>query len=227
MKTTSFICILFISFSISCQTKQTSQVLKDIDGNAYNTVTIGTQTWMAENLRVTKYRDGTSIPIINDRTVWTNDSIGACCFYNNDPANGKIYGMLYNAHAILNPKNLAPKGWHIPSDKEWQSLVDYLGGDKVAGGKLKEKGNVYWLENIGATNQTGFSALPAGECRCYIQVDGKKSSFDWLGLRTFFASSTEWGNTIIWVRDLQNLNGGINRMHGGGCSGISIRCIKD
>ena len=165
--------------------------------------------------------------MVTDSIEWAKLSTGAYCNYKNNPAMASIYGRLYNYYTIFDPKNLCPKGWHVPSDKEWQILIDYLGGDKVAGEKLKEKGNAHWLENIGATNQSGFSALPAGERDCYIQVDGKKSSFDWLGLRTFFASSTEWGNTIIWVRDLQNLNGGINRIHGGGCSGISVRCIKD
>jgi uncharacterized protein (TIGR02145 family) len=218
----------FLAFStlISCQTNQ-SQTIKDIDGNIYHTVKIGTQTWTVENLKVTKYRDGTPIPVLNDRNLWINDSVGACCYYNNDPANGKIYGLLYNGPAILNPKKIAPKGWHIPSDKEWQILINYLGGEKVAGGKLKEKGNAHWMENVDATNQSGFTALPAGLRDCNIQVTAKYNSFDWLGLRTLFASSTEWGNTIVWVYDLQNLNGSVFRKHGGGCGGISVRCVKD
>lgn len=218
--------LLFIALIlVSCQSKQA--VVKDLDGNIYHTVTIGKQVWMVENLRVTKYRDGTPIQVLSDKILWENDSTGACCYYNNDPAYGETYGLLYNAYAILNPKNLAPEGWHIPTDIEWQELIDYLGGEKVAGGKLKEEGNLHWTENAEATNETGFSALPAGQRDVFLQVDGTNSSYEWLGLRTFFASATEWGNSIIWVRDLQNVNGWINREHGGGKSGISVRCIKD
>lgn len=227
MKTTLFIFTLVLLTLIGCQTNQSTKTVKDLDGNIYHTVTIGKQTWMVENLRVTKYRNGSSIPMLDNRTSWVNDTSGAYCYYNNDSANGKIYGLLYNGPAILNPKNLAPEGWHIPSDNEWQKLIDYLGGEKVAGGKLKEKGNIHWLENVGATNQSAFSALPAGQRDANIQVNDQYNSFDWLGLRTFFASSTEWGNTIVWVRDLQNLNDCVYRIHGGGKNGISVRCIKD
>ena len=227
MKTTLFIFSLVLLSLVCCQTKQSTQIVKDLDGNIYHTVTIGTQTWMVENLRVTKYRDGSPILMLDNRTLWVNDSIGAYCYYNNDSANGKIYGLLYNGPAILNPKKLAPEGWHIPSDEEWQKMIDYLGGENVAGGKLKEKGNAHWLENVGATNQSGFSALPAGQRDANIQVNDQYNSFDWLGLRTFFASSTEWGDKIVWVRNLQNLNGRVNRIHGGGSNGISVRCVRD
>ena len=226
MKIISLLVIALFSMLVF-QTKRPPGVIRDIDGNIYHTVKIGTQTWMLENLKTTKYSDGTTIPVLRENKLWINDGIGACCYYNNDTANLKVYGLLYNALAILNPRKLAPKGWHIPSDKEWQTLIDYLGGEKVAGGKLKEKGNKHWKENIDATNKSGFTALPAGFRDCFIQVTGKNSCYDWLGLRTLFASSTVWGDKIIWVRDLQNINSMVIRKHGGGCSGISVRCIKD
>lgn len=209
--------ILVLQFSMCKAGKGT---MKDIDGNMYQTVTIGTQTWMAENLRVTKYRDGTQILIIIDNTAWERDTTGACCSYNNDPTETKTYGLLYNGYAILNSRNLAPAGWHIPSDEEWQIFVDYLGGEKEAGGKLKEKTNAHWYENVGATNASGFTALPSG----YRDATG---FFDWLGLRTFLASNSEWRDKAVWYRDMQNLNPFVKRAHFTGNAGLAVRCIKD
>jgi uncharacterized protein (TIGR02145 family) len=213
--------ILVLQFTMCKAGKGTVKgTMKDIEGNVYQIVTIGTQTWMAENLRTTKYRDGTPIPMITDNTSWEQDTNGACSSYNNEPAKTKIYGLLYNGYAIMNSKNLAPAGWHIPSDQEWNTLVDYLGGEKEAGGKLKGTANTYWYENVGATDESGFTALPGG----YRDATG---FFDWLGLRTFIASSTEWGPKAVWFRDLQNLNPWVNRAHFTENAGLSVRCIKD
>jgi uncharacterized protein (TIGR02145 family) len=197
------------------------------DGKSYKTVQIGKQVWMAENLQATQYRDGTPIPMLMDNKDWIADTSGAYCYSNHSYKMAKTYGMLYNGAAILNPRKLAPAGWHIPSDSEWQTLVDYLGGEKEAGGKLKEADDKLWNENTGATNESGFSALPAGSRECHALITGVTSSYEWIGLRAFFASSTEWGNKIVWVRDLQNLNASVNRAHGGGHNGISVRCVKD
>src|SRR5690554_5475820 len=135
--------------------------ITDIDGNTYKTVTIGTQTWMAENLKVTKYNDGIAIPNVTDNTAWRELATGALCDYANTPSNSETYGKLYNWHAV-NTGKLCPTGWHVPSDAEWTELTDYLGGTSVAGGKLKETGTTHWARNTGATNETGFTALPGG-----------------------------------------------------------------
>ena len=133
--------------------------ITDIDGNTYKTVTIGTQTWMAENLKVTKYNDGIAIPNVTDNTAWRELTTGALCDYGNTPSNSETYGKLYNWHAV-NTGKLCPTGWHVPSDAEWTELTDYLGGTSVAGDKLKETGSTHWSNlRTGATNETGFTAL--------------------------------------------------------------------
>lgn len=146
---------------ISCN--KSNITVTDIDGNVYQTVTIGQQVWMAENLKVTRYRNGDAIPNITDDETWRNLSTGAYCDYNNDPNHANTYGRLYNWFAVNDERKIAPEGWHIPTKAEWQKLADYLGGNHRAGGKLKEKKTLHWDNpNTGATNQSGFTALPGG-----------------------------------------------------------------
>ena len=197
----------------------------DSDGNVYRTVAIGKQTWMAENLRTTRYRDGSSVRHLEDDKAWGSDTEGAYCAYEGDAARAAAYGLLYNGYAILNPKGLCPAGWHVPNDQEWLALIDHLGGERGAGGKLKEKGDAHWLENVGATDSTGFSALPGGHR--FTNFLSNESRFDWLGLRGFYASSTEWGDKSVWCRDLQNLNPDVGRIRWTGRSGVTVRCIRD
>ncbi|MFN9116197.1 MAG: fibrobacter succinogenes major paralogous domain-containing protein, partial [Bacteroidota bacterium] len=158
----------------------------DIDGNTYQSVTNCGLTFTKQNLNVSKYSDGTPIPQVTDPTEWANLTTGAWCYYNNDPANGAVYGKLYNWYAVAgiydaaslaNPalrKKLAPTGWHIPTEAEWTQLTDCLGGQNVAGGKMKSTGTLQagtglWQEpNTDATNESGFSGLPAG----YRGIDG-------------------------------------------------------
>jgi uncharacterized protein (TIGR02145 family)/uncharacterized repeat protein (TIGR02543 family) len=136
--------------------------MKDVDGNVYNTVTIGTQKWMVENLKTTKLNDGTSIPNVTDNTAWSALSTNGYCWYGNNESNKNTYGLLYNWYAV-NTAKLAPAGWHVPADSEWTVLTTFLGGESVAGGKLKEIGTTHWSSpNTGATNKTGFTALPGG-----------------------------------------------------------------
>ena len=143
--------------------------MTDIDGNTYQTVKIGNQWWIAENLNVTHYQNGDAIPNVTDSAAWWGLTSGAYCNYNNDAANVAVYGRLYNWYAVHDSRNIAPAGWHVPSDAEWQTLVDYLGGDPVAGGKMKEAGTTHWISpNTGATNESGFSGLPGG----YRHTDG-------------------------------------------------------
>jgi len=124
----------------------------DIDGNFYHAVAIGTQVWMAENLRTTKYRDGSPIPNVTDSSVWILTTEGAYCNYNNDTTHSNTYGRLYNWYAVIDTRNIAPEGWHVPTQDEWNTLVQFLGGGAVAGGKLKETGTAHWNSpNRGAT----------------------------------------------------------------------------
>jgi len=126
-------------------------------------VVIGTQTWMASNLNVTKYRNGDKIPQVKNAATWGGLQSGAWCFYNNDTANGNVYGRLYNWYAVNDPRGLAPAGWHIPTDMEWAVLDTCLGGEYVSGGAMKETGTTHWVNpNNEATNLSGFTGLPGG-----------------------------------------------------------------
>jgi uncharacterized protein (TIGR02145 family) len=129
----------------------------------HETVKIGTQEWTIKNLDVSTYKNGDIIPEVKDYNEWIKLKTGAWCYYDNDPENGKIYGKLYNWYAVNDPRGLAPEGFHIPSDKEWTILINYLGGDDIAGGKMKEQGTEHWnTPNATATNSSGFSGLPGG-----------------------------------------------------------------
>jgi uncharacterized protein (TIGR02145 family) len=133
------------------------------DNEQYKTVKIGNQIWMAENLRSTKFNDGTAIPFIEDKKTWRKLTVPAYCVYDNDMDKHKmIYGNLYNWY-VVNMGKLCPAGWHVPTHDEWTALSVYLGGESVAGGKLKETGTIHWKSsNDGATNESGFTALPGG-----------------------------------------------------------------
>jgi len=140
-----------------------SCTVTDIDGNCYRTVTIGTQVWMAENLKVTHDCNGEAIPNVTDGATWAGLTAGAYCEYNNDVNNVATYGRLNNWYAVADSRNISPAGWHVASDAEWQTLSIFLGGDAIAGGKMKETGTTHWYSpNTGATNESGFSALPGG-----------------------------------------------------------------
>jgi len=193
----------------------------DIDGNVYKTVKIGDQWWMAENLRTTKYNDGISIPNVTNVTSWAALTTGAYCWYDNDISYKNPYGALYNWYAV-NTRKLAPIGWHVASDAEWTTLTDYLGGESVAGGKLKESGYIHWLSpNIGATNESGFSALPAGR-------RSNQGSFVDIGSSGKWWSSTESSTSSAVTRNMYNNYGDVLRsdyLYFKG-SGFSVRCIK-
>jgi uncharacterized protein (TIGR02145 family) len=139
--------------------KDSKNTVTDIDGNIYRIVTIGTQVWMAEDLKTTRYNDGTPIPYITDNMEWVNFKSGAYCWPNNDESNKTKFGALYNWYTTGN--NLCPVGWHVSTDKDWETLVDICGGWEIAGGKLKEAGSLHWGPfNIGSTDEFGFTALP-------------------------------------------------------------------
>jgi len=193
--------------------------VKDIDGNIYHTVTIGTQTWMLENLKVTHYRNGDPIPHITDTIQLANLTTGAYINYKNNSANSDIYGRLYNWYAVVDGPLLAPEGWHIPSQNEWQILIDYLGGDTIAGAKLKEVGTNHWqAPNTGATNESGFTALPGGLCW---------GTFADIGLAGLFWSSTEVDASAAICMIMFNSNIKALDVNYFKNANISVRCIKD
>lgn len=198
----------------------------DGDNNHYATVTIGAQVWLAENLKTTLYNDGSSIPNITSPSAWMQQSSAAYAWYNNNfTANGAVYGALYNWYAVdvasNGNRNVCPVGWHVPTDSEWTTLSDFLGGDPVAGSKLKETGSMHWNSpNTDATNATGFTALPGG-LRHY---DG---SFGMLADHGSWWSTTVSGNGEVWIRDIYAQSADFGRYEFAKKSGFSIRCLKD
>ncbi len=199
----------------------TAGTVTDIDGNSYQTIKIGTQWWMAENLKVTHYRNGEEIPHVTDNTDWGNLTAGACCIYGNDVNYSETYGRLYNWYAVDDSRGIAPAGWHVPSDQEWQALVDQLGGDATAGDGLKEAGNTHWTSlNTTATNASGFTALPGG----FRGFDG---SYGGAGNYAYFWASTEYNASDAWQRQLSFSYSGVDHNASPKECGFSIRCVKD
>jgi uncharacterized protein (TIGR02145 family) len=193
----------------------------DINGNTYNTVKIGNQWWMAENLKVSHYRNGDLIPNVTSDTQWQNLSTGAYCNYDNTMMHDDSYGKLYNWYAVIDSRNIAPSGWHVPSDGEWQTLVDFLGGSSVAGGIMKESGTVHWTDpNLDATNASGFSALPGGIRYSY----GK---FFNIGISGSWWSITEYNATYAWEWSIDYNSSEVHRYNNNKRDGYSVRCIKD
>lgn len=140
-----------------------SQTVTDVDGNTYNTVSIGNQIWLTENLKTTKFNNQDPIPLITDNTLWSTQTEAAYCSYQNDNLLANVYGNLYNWHVLNDIRNVCPSGYHVPSILDWEALIDFLGGAAVAGGKLKEAGLAHWIDpNTGATNSSGFTLLPSG-----------------------------------------------------------------
>jgi uncharacterized protein (TIGR02145 family) len=198
-----------------------TQIITDIDGNYYHAVTIGTQVWLVENLKVTRYRNGNPIPNVTGDVNWSGLTSGAYCDYNNNPGNDTIYGRLYNWYAVVDNRNIAPSGWHVPTDAEWTTLATYLGGEGLAGGKLKETGTIHWLSpNTGATNETDFTALPGGDR--YIS-----GAFYDIGTYGFWWSSSETLVTYAWEQSMFNNRSQAERNYTNKENGLSVRCIKD
>jgi len=202
------------------QTDNKPETVTDIDGNTYKTVIIGTQTWMAENLRTTKYNDGSTIPNVTDTITWSSQPKGAYADYNNNPSNSNTYGKLYNYYAVVDARKLCPTGWHVPTYAEWKTLISYLGGDSVAGGKLKKIDTTHWSATITtADSTTGFNAIPGG----FRDTGG---TFKGIGNYGIW-----WGSTADSSGALGRIIGsddsGIYRLVSGMSSGFSVRCVKD
>jgi uncharacterized protein (TIGR02145 family) len=194
--------------------------ISDIDGNTYRIVQIGSQCWMAENLKTTKYRDGTAIPNVTDNTRWSILTTGARSVYSNNMRRyNAIYGQLYNWYAVNDSRGLCPTGWHVPSDAEWTQLTNFLGEN--AGGKMKASGSQYWQSfNARVTNESEFTGLPAGN-RSSI---GTFHSFGSLG---FWWSSTMSDTNLVLNRYLSDSYGGLIRSQYATRYGFSVRCVQD
>jgi uncharacterized protein (TIGR02145 family) len=182
-------------------------------------VTIGSQVWTSTNLDVSTFRNGDPIPQSRTNEEWKKageNGEPAWCYYDNDPSNGTKYGKLYNWHAVNDPRGLAPNGYHIPTDAEWTKLSDCLGGEDLAGTKMKSKSG--WKENNG-TNSSGFSGLPGGRC--------SNGSFGSIGCNGYWWSSTETRTYSVWIRNLLYDYGGVISFYDSKVVGLSVRCLRD
>ena len=205
--------------SFTADTIQNCGIISDLDGNIYKTVSIGTQCWMRENLKTTKYRNEDSIPNVTNASAWVALATGAYCNYNNDSSNVITLGRLYNWYSVNDSRNICPSGWHVPTDAEWTTLETFLGGSSIAGGKLKQTGFSSWASpNTGATNSTGFSALSGG-----VRV----SSYGSIGSSGGWWSSTEYSASTAWLRFMLLNDSGVNWAFYSKVFGYSVRCIRD
>jgi uncharacterized protein (TIGR02145 family) len=192
----------------------------DIDGNEYNAVTIGTQTWMVDNLKTTRYSNGDDVSTGLNDSEWENAISGAYAIYSNNDANNTTYGKLYNLYAVADSRHLCPEGWHAPSESEWITLIGFLGGEDVAGGKMKESGTTHWNTPNEASNSSNFTALPGGMRSWY-------GTFNDLGDYGYWWSATEGFAGGYWgVSTVHNEAIVVKYNYTPGC-GFSVRCVKD
>jgi len=219
--------------SISFLPVSAELTVTDIDGNIYRTVTIGTQIWMAENLKVTHYRNGDAIPNVADSTGWADLTTGAYCNYNNYINHANLYGRLYNWYAIDDSRGLAPEGWHVATDEEWKQLEMYMGmsqsdadltGWRGTDQGMKLKSTFGWTNYVGGsgngTDDYGFTALAGG-----YREDGR---YEHLGVdASFWTASPGSQDDFAWWRDMYNNNTAIRRYDYKKSLGMSIRCVKD
>ena len=219
----SIIGLFIMVLSCSKKEKVIPKTVADIDGNIYQTVTIGTQVWLVENLKATKYNDGTVIPLVTDNTGWIILTIPAYCWYDNDIANKDTYGALYNWYTVQTRK-LCPTGWHVPTDVEWTTLTTFLGGESVAGGKLKEAGTAHWTSpNTGATNESGFTALPGG-------FRGAQGTFYYIGHWGEYWTSTSPFESVAYYRVIASDSSGVDNGKTNAVQrlcGESVRCLMN
>ncbi len=222
--------VLLLLLIAGCKKKEDSITVTDIDGNVYKSVKIGNQVWFKENLKTTRFNDGADIPEVTDYDEWLNLTAPGFCWYeNNESLYKDPYGALYNWYAVETGK-LCPLGWHVPSDDEWQQLVMFLDPDAApgfgesiyAGAKLKEKGTSHWpAPNEGATNETGFTALPGGIRLHYNDLNYCDKEFG------FWWSSTEFSDPWSWNVDMGYNYSSLYRYKSYKTNGESVRCIKD
>ena len=225
IRTILLVSITLLIITSACKKDDDNEpsIIKDGDGNIYTSVTIGTQIWLKQNLKTTKFNDGTTIPLVTGNTDWNNLVTPGYCWYSNDEATYKSdYGALYNWYAVGTGK-LCPKGWHAPTNDEIDILITFLGGVNAAGGKLKEAGLTHWNSpNEGATDESGFSFLPGGYRSnagtfAEIRINGA-----WWNITDIPASNQGYIN-ILW-KDFGDIaeNMSVTKKNG-----YSVRCLKD
>lgn len=218
--------VLFYSCSKANDDPETEDpaIVTDVDGNVYHTVKIHNQIWMVENLRVTHFNDGTSIPNISDNAAWISETSGAYCWYNNDSsaAISNSSGALYNWYAV-NSGKLCPKGWHVPDFNEWNTLISYS-GDAIAGGELKESGTSHWSPpNTAATNTTGFTGVPGGFRH---SVSGGFKDKNLIGCM-WGATENPNETSCAWTWNLSYNSEMVTTFSSPKVVGASVRCIKN
>jgi|ERR1035437_108367 uncharacterized protein (TIGR02145 family) len=228
-KISGLVLIIFLTYSCkkANNDKANASDIKDGNGNVYTSIIVGTQTWLEKDLKATKFNDGSDIQLVTDGEAWASLSTPGYCWYNNDVDTYKdIYGVIYNGYSV-NPainggKNVCPTGWHVPKDTEWTTLAAYLGGESVAGGKLKETGTIHWLSpNTGATNEIGFTALPGG----FRHSDG---TFKNIRNNSYLWSTTECAINNAWFKYMTYNSSSVS----GYCDGyvrhgFYVRCLKN
>ncbi|MCB9194219.1 MAG: fibrobacter succinogenes major paralogous domain-containing protein [Flavobacteriales bacterium] len=203
-----------------------SSTVTDIDGNVYPIVQIGSQCWLAENLRTSRYRNGDQIPNVTNDSIWSSLSTGAWCFYENNGTYDAMYGKLYNWYVASDTRGVCPLGWHVPTDPEWSLLCDSLGGSNVAGGAMKTTGTIegssglWHMPNAGATNSSGFSGVPNG----YHYTAGYFSGF---GYYSGYWTTSEYSAGVAWYRNLNYQVESVYQGYGNKKDGLCIRCLRD
>jgi uncharacterized protein (TIGR02145 family) len=199
-----------------------SNTVTDMDNNVYQTVIIGPQEWMAENLKTSRYNDGTAIPLVTDNKAWSNLTTPGYCWNSNDTFSYKdIYGALYNWYTVETGK-LCPSGWHIPTDAEWTILFDFMNdSSEIAADKFKETGTTHWnAKKSYATNETGFTALPGGGRYRY-------GAFAGVNFYGYWWSATESGTRNAWLWFMYSKSREVSRKDYNKQYGFSVRCLKD
>jgi uncharacterized protein (TIGR02145 family) len=217
MKTT----ILLIAALLSWAFRNQAQTVIDYDGNMYDTLLLGSQVWLKQNLKTTHNSTGSYISQVTDSSAWVNLVTGGRCYYNNDSsAMDSVYGPLYNWYAVMDP-NLCPVGWHVPTNAEWQQLETFLGGNQVAGGAMKEAGTLHWVNpNTAATNSSGFSGLPGG-CRTNTGI------FEFIFENGLWWTSTSYNSSSAWGLYLWNQSPAVEHDPVWKKYGMSVRCMKN
>ena len=220
--------ILVLFFAIA---KIPAQTVTDIDGNVYHTITVGTQDWMLENLKTTRFNNGTPIPLITDSSIWCSSTTPAYCWYYNDSATYKNpYGALYNFYTV-NQGNLCPAGWHVPTNQDWHTLIVFLDPaaqdcycteSAIAGNPLKESGSAHWnIYNTG-NNSTSFTALPGGTMNTYF-----KTFIDLHGTAFYWSSTPNGIYSTAWHRIFNSADSNVMEYLDDKAAGMSVRCLKD
>ena len=211
--------LLLILITINAYSQSDGNGVTDIDKKQYNTIIIGNQEWIQQNLDVSHYRNGDIIPQVQNPNEWLNLTTGAWCYYNNDSTNKEVYGKLYNWYAVNDSRGLAPEGWHIPSISELTAITTFLGGTEIAGGKMKDVETTHWLNpNTNATNESGFKGLPGGT---------RTDSWFYKGTGGFWWLSNEFDLINAYAYSLEYVTEKCNTGNTYKYHGRSLRCLKD